>query len=1063
MLLLAYFFTLLNFLTAQNQTIKGVVIAKENGQRIAGASILIKGTKTGTISNSNGEFSLPSIPETAKILEVSYIGMLTQTVPIRPNLKIILQTENQLLKELVVVAYGTASQSSLTGAVGMIKSAQLDQRPLTNALGALEGTLPGLQINNSYGEPGSNTINIRIRGFGSINGTNDPLIIVDGAPFYGKMTDINSHDIASISVLKDAASSALYGNKAANGVILITTKKGQGEKIKFEAFAHLGLYNRAIPEYQHLNASNWMEKMHAGYQRFLMIDRKMDESSAAQEASASLMKLLKSPIFNKADDELFDANGHLTASIKPQYTDLDWMKPLERNGRRQEYGINATTQGRNYDLFTSFNYLNEEGYLVTSDFNRFTGRINANLKPTTWLKTGINLAGTLSKSNFVENPTGTSSHINPFDIAQNMAPIYPYYQHDAEGNVVLDEANKPKYNLNNKDYLNNRHLIYELENDQNQYNRQIISGQAFATLNFLKDFSFTIKGNLYQTTQTEKKYNNPICGDGAFNNGQLSKTISQDQDYQFSQELNWTRDYNRHHIDVLMAHEAFNQSISYDQIFKEQQKINGSNTAVSNFAKTNFTEGDTDQYTTEGYLARVRYNYDQTYFIDGSIRRDGSSCFQNHWGNFGSIGGSWMISNEPFMRKFRQVDYLKFRTSYGIVGNDSSVGGYASKTLYSLGTFAGMGVHVKTQNGNKSLKWESSSTLDIALESRLFHRLNLSIDFFNKVSKDLLFNVFNPLSAGATDWQGAQVTGMSTIYRNIGSIRNTGIELAMDMDVLKSKDWAWNIGLNLTTIKNVITQLPDDKDILHGIQNYSKGHSIYEFYTYTYSGVDELTGRALYPANTALLSKLKGTRHLVTTNDNGIEKNYVYNTQYSTKAWQGKATPDLFGNLSSTLTWKDLTLSVICSYALGGKVYDNNYQSLMSTSMSTPKALHADVLNSWKKAPEGLSTDSPERINANGIPAFDLSSYDLFSQDVSSRWLTDASYFIIKNIHLSYSIPQRLISKLGVNRLNLSGTIENAATFTSRKGLNPQYSFAGIQSRTFVAARIYSLGLTMNF
>lgn len=1070
MLLLSCLFIGIGLATAQVQKISGLVVSEEDGQPIIGASILVKGTTVGTITDIDGKFTLPNVPKSAKLLQISYIGMQTLEVGVTPNLSVKLKSDAQSLEEVVVVAYGTASKQSITGSVTSINSKALETRPVTSATSAIEGTAPGIQVNNSYGEPGSNKENIRIRGFGSINGTNAPLIVVDGVPYNGNMTDINSNDIESISVLKDAASAALYGNKAANGVILVTTKKGKSDKLNIRASIQQGIYNRAIPQYDHLGVKDWMETMRIGYKRYLMVDgkdtngQKYDDATASRLASSNLMSVLKSNIFDKSDSELFDANGKLVAKVNPGYTDLDWMGELERNGHRQEYSLSADTGGEKYDLFASFSYLDEKGYIITSDFNRFTGRLNANFKPTKWFKAGINLSTTMSDSNFANSAKGTS-FINPFNTAGNMGPIYPYYKHDGNGKIAVDENGQPIYNLNNTDYLDKRNIIYELRNDVNNSNRNAINGQIYGTVNFLKDFSFTIKSDVYNVNQIQKKYNNPICGDGEPNAGRLSKTNSHVFDYRFAQELYWAREFQNHHIDILGAHEAFKHTDSYDYFMKEKQQILGDNIEASNFSKLTSATGAKDMYTTESYLSRARYNYNQKYYVDASFRYDGSSRFYSPWGRFWSIGGSWAVSEEQFMKKYDWVNSLKLRAAYGEVGNDAGVEYYAYKSLYYADTNSGLGAYYKLQNPNEKLKWEKSATLDIALEGRLFNRFNFSLDFFNKQSKDLLFKVYNPLSAGATDWLGSSASGMPTVFKNIGSVRNLGLEVAMDVDVINQKDLRWNVGLNLTTINNEITKLPDGKDILSGINNYSEGHSIYEFYTYTFAGVDKLTGRSLYNADPSKVTdKLKASGDVITINDNGTEKYYVYNNAYAQKDWQGSALPDIFGSINSSLTWKDLTLSVLCTYSLGGKVYDFNYQDIMTTSMAGPRALHPDVLNAWKQKPEeNIAADSPDRIAPHALPAFDLSSYDSYSQGASSRWLTSASYFVVKNINLSYNFPEKITKQLGLGGLNIFGAVENAATFTSRKGLNPQYSFNGSQDNTFVAARVYSFGLNLRF
>ena len=999
----------------------------------------------------------------AKTLVVSFIGLQTQEVAIKSVVKIALKSDSEALDEVVVVAYGTASKQSLTGAVASLDAKEMELRPVTQATSALEGAAPGVQVNNSYGEPGSDKTNIRIRGFGSINGTNEPLIVVDGTPYSGNLNDINPQDIESMSVLKDASSAALYGNKAANGVVLITTKKGKSDKLNLRASIKQGMYTRAIPDYDMLDARSWMETMLLGWNSFWQKDQGVPAAESMAYAMASLNDIVRTPIFDKSGAEMFDSNGKMVANILPGYSgDLDWLDALERTGYRQEYGISADAAGDKYDVFASFGYLNEKGYIIGSDFDRFTARLNANFRPVKWLTTGMTVSATSSTSNYQGQAEG-SYYANPFYTAARMAPVYPYYQHNADGSVVTDESGNPVYDITNYDYLSGRNIIYEIQNDINRKERLTVNGQIYGTVKFLKDFSATVRGDMFTNNELGKIYNNPKCGDGAANNGRLSKSTQRLLEYRFAQELYWAHDFDRHHVDVLLGHEAFKHQLSYDYMMKEQMKVSG-NTEIANFAKMNTMDGYKDVYTTESYLSRVRYNYAQKYFFDASFRRDGSSRFSNPWGNFWSVGASWIISDENFMKSFDWINNLKLRASYGEVGNDAGVNYYAYKELFYSDVNAGIGAFYKMQIPNPNLKWETSGSFDIALEGRLFDRFNFSVDFFNKQSKDLLFTVFNPLSAGATDWYASSSpSGMSQYFANIGNVRNTGLEIAMDVDAIRTKDWKWNIGLNLTTIHNEITKLPDGKDILNGVQNFSEGHSVYEFYTYTYAGVDQLTGRALYNASDKLtdatIENLKKTGDYVNINGKG----YVYNTSYAAREWQGSALPKVYGSINTSLSWKDLTLSVLCTYSLGGKVYDSNYQSLMYTTSNGPGALHTDVLDAWKSAPEGMTEDSPNRLDPNGIPQFDLSSMASSSYGASSRWLTSASYFAIKNINLNYNLPRSVANKLGVGGISVYGTLENAALFTSRKGLNPQYSFNGTQENTFVGARVYTLGVNLKF
>ena len=993
---------------------------------------------------------------------ISFIGFKTQKVKVQPVVKVVLKSDDEMLDEVVVVAYGTASKQSLTGAVSSIDAKDLELRPITSATGALEGAAPGIQVNNSYGEPGNEKINIRIRGFGSINGTNEPLIVVDGMVYEGSIGDINSNDIESMSVLKDAASAALYGNKAANGVVLITTKTGHKDKMAVRVNIKQGIYNRAIPEYDRLGVTDWMETMWKGYRQYYMVDQGLDAASAAAQVNQTLVQnVIRNNIFNKADNELFDANGKLVASVLPGYNDLNWNDALERNGYRQEYNMSADGGGEKYDMFGSVSYLNEKGYIISSDFQRMSARFKANFQPVKWFKTGMNVSASTSDSNYADSAE-SSYYINPFYSSRMMAPVYPIYMHNEDGSYALDANGNRQYNLHQV-YLSDRHIVYELENDINNTVRNTINGQLYGTINFLNDFSFTVRGNVYLHNMTQKNYNNPEIGDGMGNNGRLTKYYERSKDYNFAQELYWAHDFDKHHIDVFLSHESYKHSYFLDYAAKTNQKVAGDNTELSNFSVTTYAEGYNEEYTTESYLARARYNYNQKYYVDASFRRDGSSRFADPWGNFWSLGANWMISEEKFMKQYDWINTLKLRASYGEVGNDAGVDYYAYKALFYSDTNSGLGAYYKTQNEASDLKWETSSTLDIALEGRLFHRLNFSLDFFDKRSRDLLFNVYNPLSAGATDlWgiNGADATGMSTIFRNIGSVSNRGLEIALDVDAIQRKDWRWNIGVNMTYMKNKILKLPDGKDILNGVQNFSEGHSIYEFYTYRYVGVDQMNGMALYKAAESL-SNDESVAAGQSVKING--EYYVYDSSQGRKEWCGSALPKVYGSISSSLTWKDLTLSLLCTYSIGGKVYESNYQSLMTMATARPGALHTDMLDAWSGVPEGMTEDSPNRIDPNGTPRADLSSEGSYLTGTSSRWLKDASYFSIKNINLSYNFPRRITDKLGIGGLNIYGAVENAAIFTSLKGMNPQYSFNGAADNTFVSARVFTFGLNLKF
>ncbi len=990
--------------------------------------------------------------------------MQSQEVAIRPTVKVTLKADSEVLDEVVVVAYGTAKKESLTGSISVVDSKKIEKRITTSVTGALEGSAPGVQVNNTYGEPGK-APSIRIRGFGTlVSGASDPLFVVDGVPFDGNIAEINSNDIESMSILKDAASAALYGNRAANGVVLITTKSGRGSnKPSITLQINQGIYNRGLPEYERLGADQWMEASWIAMKNYAMTGSLgLSETDAAAYATKNMITgYARRNIYDGANDALFDSNGKLIAKRLSGYDDLDWNKGVERNGHRQEYNLSASSSGDKLSVYSSVGYLNEKGYIIASGYERFSGRINSIYTPNKWLKAGLNLNGSITKRDYNDNAKG-ELYANPFYITRYMAPVYPMYMHNADGSYALDELGEKQYDVTSA-YLSNRNIAFELRNDKQESRRNVLGGQAFATINLPYDFSVTVKGDMSSSTSNNKKYDNPQIGDGATNNGRLTSYAYQYTNYTMQQLINWKHTYkNIHNIDVMLGHENYSWERKVTYGMNTGMAVDG-NLTMGNFLTNSYFNGSDDEYKTESYLARARYNYDERYFVEGSFRRDGSSRFHpdNRWGNFFSLGASWNIKREAFMEDINWINNLKLRASYGEVGNDAGVNYYGYMALYTIDKNGGNAALLKKSLSAPDIKWETTQTLDFALEGRLFDRLNFQIGYFDKRSKDLLFEVRLPLSAGSYPWvdsdNGAPMN--LTQYKNIGTVSNRGVEIALDVDAVNNKDWRWNIGLDATFLKNKVVKLPDGKDILHGMQNYSEGHSIYEFYTYHFEGVDQMTGQSLYTIDPEKKETAAADGALTTINGT----DYTTVTSYAKRDWAGSALPKVYGSVNSALSWKDLSLNVLFTYGLGGKVYDGSYHSLMGTSvMSSGTALHKDVLQSWNGVPEGMSETSANRIDPNGLPALDFNrSTD--NNAVSDRWLTSASYLVLKNLNFSYNLPQKWMNQWGISGLMLTAGIENLFTVTARKGLNPQYSFNGGSDDTYVTARVYNFGLTVKF
>lgn len=1080
-MLIAVFCLLFGGKALAQSTVSGTVFSSEDDSPIIGASIKIQGTKMGAATDIDGKFRLENVKKGATLV-VTYIGMQTKTVKAGENMKIYLTSDSKSLDEVVVqVAYGAAKKSTLTGAVTQVDSKQIEVRPVSSVTSALEGTTSGVQINSTYGQPGEEP-SIRIRGFGTVNGSATPLYVLDGVPFGGNISDLNSNDIESITVLKDAASCALYGNRASNGVILITTKRGKGEKMAFNLKVNQGTYSRGIKEYKMLNAKEFMETSWLNL-RNSRISAGDDQATANAYASKNLINdELYLNIYNKADDQLFDANGKLVsdAQILDGYADdLDWYDNAIRDGYRQEYNFSGSQASAKSDYYFSVGYLNEKGYVTNSDFDRLTGRAAMNFRPKKWFNTGFTISGSHQKTNFT-NGNGSASYTNAFMFCRNIAPIYPVHLHNADGTYQLDSFGNKQYDSGSytdengnpvltRNQYQDRHVIWENELNENKSFRNTIQSSAYMDLKFLNDFTFTVKGELNVRNNENRTYNSALIGDGKGNNGRTSRTIYRYKNYTFQQQLNWNHTFGNHTVGVLLGHENYSYFYDYTYIYKTNQTFAGQDN-LDNFTNLTNGSGYSNRYRTESYLGRVRYDYQEKYNVEASFRRDGSSRFakESRWGNFGSIGASWVVTKEDFMKPITWVNNLKLRADYGLVGNDAGAGYYSYMALYDSKQNHNTGAYYLSQLANTKLKWETGASFGIGVDARLFNRWNISAEYFDKRNKDLLFNVYLPLSAGATSSSSAE----ATITENMGTISNRGFEINTDVDIFKNKDWTVNLSANASFIKNKIVELPEqDKDgIISGIYKIAEGKSRYEFFTYTYVGVDQMIGNSLYKANLENYHVTTADGQTVGNADgNDISKYvtqigneyYVNNTSYALKEYHGSAIPKVYGSFAPSVRYKDLSLSLMFTYSIGGKVYDAVYSSLMSTG-TTPSNYHKDILKSWSEIPSGMTEDSQDRIWYGGIPQIN-SSMTSTNNATSSRWLTDASYLVLKNINMSYSLPKAWVNALTLESIRLNLSCENAFTCTKRRGMNPQQSFNGYQYNYLVTPRVFTIGVDVKF
>lgn len=998
---------------------------------------------------------------------------------------------NRTIDEIVVqTAYGSARKSTLTGAISQVESKDIAKRPVSNVTSALEGVVSGIQVSSTYGQPGEIPL-VNIRGIGTVNGTIVPLYVLDGVPFSGNITDLNPNDIESITVLKDAASCALYGNRASNGVILITTKHGKGGRVSVDFSAKFGSYSQGMKDYKRLGVRQFMNASWLDYRNSLATGTNaMSIADASKYASENIIgSYLKLNIFNKSDNQLFDNDGLLVgdANVLSGYAeDLDWLDQATRNGFRQEYNVSASQSSERSDGYYSAAYLKEEGYVKNSGFERLNGRAVQNFRPTNWLKTGFTVMGSHQKQNVTSGKT-QNGYGNVFFYSRYMAPIYPVHLHATDGSYLLDAMGNRQYDTGfdgdrvTRDQYAGRHLIWENELNRNFIDRDVMRGSAYATVRFLDGFSFTVNADGSINDQKNTVYYNAKIGEGSGSNGIIQQTNYKSKTYTLQEQLAWSHSFGGHDINVLIGHENYDYSYDYRLNEKTNQTFEG-NLSLSNFSTTGSITGYTVKYRTESYLGRVRYNYLDRYNVEASYRRDGTSRFSkdSRWGNFGSVGANWIVSKEAFMQNVDWVNFLKLRADYGQVGNDAAAGYYAYMSLYKLYGRADEPSYWIGQLGNNNLKWETSQSFGVAAEARMFNRWNLSVEYFDKRTKDLLFNVYLPLSAGSTSGfsQGKPIE--PSILNNIGTMSNRGIEINTDVDIFKSGDWTVNFSANATFCKNKVLKLPEQNK--EGIlvpatptsplpYKIEEGRSMYNFYTYTFAGVDQLTGNSLYKANLDEYYVKGADGNIVAGNAEGADmtamvteiggKYYVNNTTYAMKEYHGSALPKVYGSFSPTVSYKSLTVSALFTFSLGGKVYDNVYRTLMSTT-GTPTNLHKDILNSWTSAPEGMTAESADRLDPNGIPQINnkLSQYN---NAESSRWLVNASYLVLKNLYASYSLPTAWTRTVGLQNVRLNLSCENIFTLTKRQGMNPQQSFSGAQLNYLVTPRIVTVGVDVKF
>lgn len=1039
-------------LAQSGRTVSGSVLLEADESPIVGATVLVEGTSLGTITDVDGRFTLSGVPASARTLLVSFIGMENQKVAITgKTLRILLRESSQLIDEVIVTAFGKEKRSSFTGSATVVNSEKIAQRQVTNVMDALSGKVAGVQMISSSGSPES-VPSMRIRGFSSMNAGMSPLIVVDGMPYDGNWNDINPADVENITVLKDAASNALYGARGANGVVMITTKNASRGKAKIALDAKWGVNTLGVQQYDYIDDPGEYYAAHYTALRNYYIDSGYGALTAHQRANQTLSSTneggLGYMVYRVPEGEyLIGENGklnpHATLGNVVTYngqdyliTPDDWTKEAFRNGLRQEYNLNVNGGNEANQFYASLGFLKNEGIAKASEYTRYSFRLKDTYQARKNLKVGANLNYTHSDTDYATS----GSEGSLFQMTSRIAPIYPVYMRDGAGNIMQDS------NGNMYDYGDRRNAgLYRpmipnsnsLQTDLLDASSYSINGmnlQGFAELTLPWGFRLTANAGINNTEGRYKATGQPFYGYGSSDAGSIYVEHYRNFSLNAQQLINWDRSFGNHNVALMLGHEYYKLT---------QTDLGGSRTRMFSYFGNQELDGavlntdmnsSTTTYNTEGYFMRAQYNYSEKYYFSGSYRRDASSRFHPdyRWGNFWSVGGAWLLNKEEWFQP-SWVDMLKLKASYGMQGNDN-IGEARYTDTYSIANSNDQVSLTFNSKGKRDITWETNANLNVGIDFNLFgNRLNGSIDWFYRKTTDML------------SWRSAPIhLGYTGYYDNIGDMVNNGIEVDVNAAIIQNKKFSWSVDLNLTHYKNKITALsPDNRTMsVEGHAGYSGGNNyygeglpLYQWYLKKYAGVDT-DGQSMW---------------YYTDSDGQMQRTTTWSDAdyYLT----GSPIPDLYGGFGTTLSYAGFDFSVTFAYQIGGLAYDSGYASSMAppTGSGGGYNYHKDIWKSW-------SEDNP----TSNIPRWQYD--DIYSASSSDRWLTNASYLSLQSINLGYTLPQDWTRKMRIQGLRLYLSCDNVCYLSKRRGFDPRYSFSGsTTTNRYTPMRTMSGGVTIQF
>lgn len=986
--------------SAQNRSISGTVTG-EDGKPIAGAAIAVEGSSAGTTTDPNGHFAFTLPPRENTVLVVSFIGYESQRIPVgtRTTFDITLREDVQSIQDVVVTGYGTQRKAAFTGAASIVGDEVVNKKSDANFLKSLEGAIPGVQMNNSSSMPGT-WGSVYVRGRGSLSSGTAPLYVIDGMPvnsdystldensntFFDPMASINASDIESVTVLKDAAATAIYGSRAANGVIVITTKKGEQGQFNLNLDIKQGFVSMGNHNMEYANAQETHDLFAQGYENYY--------GDASNYGFSSWGDYIT---------QLYNWDG------KSSY---DWVDKVTRKGYYQDYNINLSGRTGKTGYYASLGYLGTEGLVIGSDLERFSGRLNLD---SSWkcFSFGVNSSYSYSIQNgFSQSVAGSMS--SPLTGAvSSMTPMDPFY--DEDGNYA---------NIN---YYNPLALQDSELGDMNRVWNQTVNINPYLRVDFGRGIYAKSTLGINIADQREYQYWSAVYNpQGMDYNGLGQQYNTKNTVITWNNVLGWQHLFDeKHDVSLMLGQEMQRKYLT-------QEYYAGYNFPYADIGMRDLSTAgtwmDSSYYTAEATLASyfldAHYAYDDRYYLSASFRRDGSSVFgsDNRWGNFWSVGAKWRLTGENFLRDNPILTNAALRVSYGTVGNQD-IGWYASRAFYTAGyNYNGVPGTIPSGYDNPDLTWETSRKFDIGFDIGLIDRINLTFDYYNETTTDALYDV--PVS---------MTSGVSSIMQNIGSIRNRGVELAVNATVMHKRDFVWNAYANFTWNENRVLELGLDDPIESSLSIIEEGRPFRQFYMKEWAGVDYETGKPLWYLN-----------------ETGDETTSDYNA--AAKRYLGSADPKFIGGFGTSLKWKGLDFNVDFTYRLGGKVYDLG-AAYTGFGMSTYTPLKEVALDSW--TPENKDAKYPQWILNDPYNA---------TAD-SSRFLYDGSFLRIGNITLGYTLPENWTRKVLIQRLRIYVSIDNAYTFASSDfvGYNPETYSSGYIAWQYPATRTFIGGVQLTF